>query len=184
MNSASEKKDFMKRVTVIVDTREQKNAHITEVFNDLGVMFNTQKLDFGDYSFTIDGIDFSRSCVIERKADIDELYGNFTADRERIKKEFDTISRNAKQCILLLENCSGWEHLKSFEISEISAEKQNRKVRNIGKTVYNTLQSWRCGNRYGFGVEFAPESNSAALKILEVFFWYYHNYKKLTAPRR
>lgn len=174
----------MKKVTVVVDTREQKNQHIIEALDNLGVMHENRKLDFGDYSFVIDGRDFSHSCVVERKADIDELYGNFTADRERIEKEFDTISRNAKQCILLLENCSGWEHLKGFELPEISADKQNRKVRNIGRTVYSTLQAWRCGNRYRFSVEFAPNVNASALKILENFYWYYHNYKKLTSPRR
>lgn len=182
--SANEKKEFMKKVTVLIDTREQKNQHITDVLGSLGIMWTAQKLDFGDYSFTADGRDFSHSCVIERKADIDEVYGNITADRERIEKELDTISRNARQCTFLLENCSGWEHLKGYEIPEAQAEKQGRKVRNIGASVYSALQAWKCGNRYSFSVEFVPDHNRSALKILEVFFWYYHNYKKQTAPRK
>lgn len=184
MSSADEKKEFMKKVTMLIDTREQKNQHITEVFGNLGIMWKAQKLDFGDYSFTIDGKDFSRSCIIERKADIDEVYGNITADRERIEKELDAISRNANQCTFLLEKCSGWETLKGYEIPEAQAEKQGRKVRNIGKSVYTTLQSWKCGNRYSFTVEFVPDQKRTALKILEIFYWYYHNYRKQTAPRR
>ena len=184
MSSVNEKKEFMKKVTILVDTREQKNKHITDVFSNLGIMFKQQKLDFGDYSFTVDSRDFSCSCVIERKASIDEVYGNITADRERIEKELDTISKNANQCTFMLENCSGWEHLKGFEIPEIKADKQGRKVRNIGASVYSTLQSWKCGNRYSFSVEFVPDQNHSALKILEIFFWYYHNYKKQTAPRK
>lgn len=184
MSSADEKKEFMKKVTMLIDTREQKNQHITEVFGNLGIMWKAQKLDFGDYSFTIDGKDFSRSCIIERKADIDEVYGNITADRERIEKELDAISRNANQCTFLLEKCSGWEQLKGYEISGEQAEKQGRKVRNIGKSVYTTLQSWKCGNRYSFTVEFVPDQKRTALKILEIFYWYYHNYRKQTAPRR
>lgn len=184
MSSADEKKEFMKKVTILIDTREQKNGHITQALSALGIMHKSQKLDFGDYSFSVDGKDFSRSCVIERKADVDEVYGNVTADRERIEKELDTISRNATQCVFMLENCTGWTHLKGFELSEQQAAKQGRKVKNIGATVYSTLQSWKCGNRYGFSVEFVPDVNHSALKILEVFFWYYHNYKKQTAPRK
>ena len=180
----NEKKDFMKAVKILIDTREQKNQHIVEVLDNLGIMHQSQKLDYGDYSFTVGDKDFSHSCVIERKADIDELYGNVTSDRERIEKELDTIFRNAQQCTLLLEDCSGWEHLKGYEIPENVAEKQGRKVRNIGATVYASLQAWKCGNRYGFTVEFAPVPAKSALKILEVFYWYYHNYKKQTAPRK
>lgn len=183
MSSVDEMKEFTKKVTFIIDTREQKNKHIIEALDNFGVMHESRKLDFGDYSFQAEGKDFSRSCVIERKANIDELYGNFTGDRERIEKEFDTISKNARQCTLLIENCSGWEHLKGYEIPEYSVQRQGRKVRNIGATVYNTLQSWRCGNRYNFTVEFVQDSAKSALKIIEIFFWYYHNYKKSIAPR-
>ena len=168
--SKDEKKDFMKAVTILIDTREQVNEHITQVLSQLGVMFATKKLDYGDYSFTAEGKDL--------------LYGNVTGDRERIEKELDTISRNAVQCTLLLEGCKGWEHLKEFQISETGAEKQGRKVRNIGATVYSTLQSWRCGNRYRFDVEFIWEREKSALKMLELFYWFWHNYKAQTAPRK
>jgi hypothetical protein len=182
--SADEKKDFMKKVTILIDSREQVNEHITQVLSQLGVMFATKKLDYGDYSFTAEGKDFSHSCVIERKAKIDELYGNVTGDRERIEKELDTISRNAVQCTLLLEGCKSWEHLKEFQISEAGAEKQGRKVRNIGATVYSALQAWRCGNRYRFDVEFVMERKNTALKMLELFYYFWHNYKQQTAPRK
>lgn len=182
--SVEEKKKFMKEVTILIDTREQKNNHITDALGNLGIMYQCQKLDFGDYSFSVAEKDFSRSCVVERKADIDEIYGNITTDRERIEKELETISRNARQCTLLLERCSGWEHLKGFEISEEQVQKQGRKVRKIGATVYSTLQAWKCGNRYNFTVEFSPVTDRTALKILEIFFWYYHNYQNQTAPRK
>lgn len=182
--SSDEKREFMKKVTILVDTREQKNDHIISALKQLGVMFESRKLDYGDYSFIAEGRDFSRSCVVERKAKIDELYGNFTADRERIEKELDTISRNAAQCTLILENCKGWEHLKNFEISADGARNHGRKVRSIGATVYSTLQAWRCGNRYSFDVEFIPDESTTAVKMLELFYWYWHNYKKQVAPRK
>lgn len=184
MAAKDEKKEFMKQVTILVDTREQVNRHITEVLDNLGIMWESQKLDLGDYSFRIGGRDFSRACVIERKADVDELYGNITSDRERIEKELDSLAKNVRQATLLLENCSGWEHLKGYMLPELTADRQGRKVRNIRETVYSTLQSWKCGNRYGFAVEFVPDPRRSAQKILEVFFWYWHNYRKQTSARR
>lgn len=173
----------MKRVTILTDSREQKNDHIIIGLDDLSVMHETQKLDYGDYSFAIDGKDFSRSCVVERKADVDELYGNVTHDRERIEKELDTISKNAQHCVLLIENCSSWEDLKNYKVPEEKMT-ENRKVEKVGATVYSTLQAWHCGNRYNFKVDFVGDTSKSAAKILEIFYWYYHNYKLLTAPRR
>ena len=62
--------------------------------------------------------------------------------------------------------------------------KQNRKVQNIGATVYGTLQAWKCGNRYDFTVEFVQDNRKSAVKIVETFFWFYHNYKRQTAARK
>lgn len=184
LSSTDEKREFMRKVTILADTREQKNTHILDVLNKHGIMYEPHKLDFGDYSFIADGHDFSCSCVIERKADINEIYGNITTDRERIEKELDTISRNANQCIFLIENCSSWDSLKAYELNSGDMKGNERKVKNIGATVCNTLQAWRCGNRYNFMVEFVDDITNSAFKILELFFWYYHNYKKLTAPRK
>lgn len=184
MSSIVEKREFKKKVTIIIDTREQKNEHITSVLNEHNIMFESQKLDYGDYSFKIDGKDFSRSCVIERKANVNEVYGNISADRDRIEKELDTISKNANQCTFLIENCSDWESLKAFELTANDMRNNNRKVKNIGATCHSTLQSWRCGNRYNFTVEFVQDNTKSALKMLEIFFWYYHNYKKSTAARK
>ena len=184
LSSESEKKDFMKKVIILTDTREQKNAHITDALDRMKVQHETRKLDYGDYSFMIDGKDFSIACVIERKANVNEVYGNISADRERIEKELDTISKNATQCTFLIENVENWDMLRAFTLSAEDMKNSQRKVDNIGKTCYSTLQAWKCGNRYNFTVEFAPITERTAAKILEIFYWYYHNYKKLTAPRK
>ena len=47
-----DKKTFLKTVTILHDTREQKNAHIIESLDKLGVKHEEHKLDYGDYSFT------------------------------------------------------------------------------------------------------------------------------------
>lgn len=180
----SDKKTFLKNVTILIDTREQKISHITKALDDLEVKYERRKLDYGDYSFIVGGKDFSGSCVIERKADIDEVYGNIMSDRARIEKELDCISRNAAQCIFLIENCGGWAYLKNFSLPDEQVKRQGRKIKGIGAFVYHTLQSWRCGNRYNFQVEFIPTKNLTAAKILELFYYYYHNYKRSIAPRK
>lgn len=183
MSSKNDKSIFMKKVTILIDSREQKNEHIISAFDQMSVMHETKKLDYGDYSFIIDGKDFSRSCVVERKANIDELYGNVTHDRGRIEKEFDAISKNSQHCVLLVENCESWDHLKAYKVPKEQMT-ENRKVENIGATVYVTLQAWRCGNRYRFNVDFVEDNTKSAEKLLEIFYWFYHNFKLLTAPRR
>lgn len=183
-NREQEKKHFMKCVTILTDTREQKNEHIIKALDAYGVMHESRKLDYGDYSFIADGKDFSHSCIIERKANVNEVYSNISSDRERIEKELDTISRNARQCIFLLENCEGWDALKTYSLPKDEVERTGRKVQNIGAACYGTLQAWRCGNRYNFTVEFVPDVRSSAARMLELFFWYYHNYRKQTAARK
>ena len=156
MSSVSEKKDFMKKVNIIIDTREQKNSHILTVLDEMGIMHESKKLDYGDYSFQIDGKDFSGACVVERKANVNEIYGNVSSDRERIEKELDTASKNANQLTFLIENVQDWNALKAFSLPEIDMDK-GRKVKNIGETCYSTLQAWKCGTRYDFSDELVPE---------------------------
>lgn len=184
LSSIAEKKDFMKKVNIITDTREQKNNHIIAELDKMGVMHELQKLDYGDYSFRIDNKDFSSICVVERKANVNEVYGNISFDRERIEKELDTASKNANQLTFLIENISDWDTLKKFVLTDNDMKNNDRKVKNIGETCYSTLQAWKCGNRYNFTVEFIPNITKTAAKILEIFYWYYHNYKKLTAARK
>ncbi|WP_410495054.1 ERCC4 domain-containing protein [Cellulosilyticum sp. ST5] len=178
-----DKKEFIKKVTILIDTREKENKHIIDRLNDLNVKYEVRKLDFADYSFLIDDRDFSQSCVIERKANVDELYGNVMHDRTRIEKEFFAMSRLANQCVLIVENCPSQKKLKEAKVSDRDMEKQNRKVKNIGEHCYNTIRSWQCGNRYNFRTIFLKDNMETAVNILEEFWWYYRNYKKLTGNR-
>lgn len=84
---SAEKKRFCKSLTIITDTREQKNNHILQAFDEMGVRHEVRKLHFGDYSFICENNDFTLSCIIERKANINELWTNCTSDRQRFEKE-------------------------------------------------------------------------------------------------
>lgn len=182
---AATKKDFMKKVCVLIDTREQKNQHITSALDSMGVAYESRKLDFGDYSFTADGRDFSLSCVVERKANVDEIYNNIMQERGRIEKELYSAANLSKQCTVFIEGIGDWEQLKAYEVPDrIMKQLPQRKVKDIGRHVYSTLKSWKSSNRYSFDVQFICDNAKTAERLLENFYYYWHNYKELTAAVR
>ena len=181
---AYDKQTFLQNVTVLVDTREQKNEHILTCLDGLGIRHESRKLDFADYSFVIQGRDFSLSCVVERKGSINELYGNLTSDRDRIEKEFRAGSSLAREFILLVEGCGDMEELRQYTVPVWEMKANGRKVANIGELCCSTLRSWQCGDRYHFRTIFSPGKKDSALRMLEEFYWYWRNYKKLTLSRR
>lgn len=90
--------------SIIVDTREQ-DLHILRELESRGIPCIRRKLDFGDYSFEVDGTSYERRIVIERKGSLDEIIGNFTKGRDRFRKEF--IRSNGCRVILLVESFHG-----------------------------------------------------------------------------
>lgn len=178
-----ERKVFEKKITVICDTREQCNQHIIQFLHANGIATESRKLDFGDYSFEVGGKSFERSCVVERKGSVDELFGNFIRDQERILKELETAAKNAQHMELILEGVTSEAELKAYEIPEKQIISQNRKVKRIGETVYFALRSLRSGNRCGLQVSFVKKEDTAK-KLLEIFYYYYRNYEKAVAPLR
>ena len=176
---------FMKAVTVVYDTREQKNTHIIAALSEMGVETEQRKLDFGDYSFTAEGRDFTMSCVIERKANVDEIYNNIMHDHERLEKEFRAAMLLSRDFTLLIENIGSWEALKTYNVPEKNMlNRPERKVQAIGAHVYATLKEWKAANSYNFNTEFSEDNRRTAAKMLEIFYFYWKNYKVLTAARK
>ena len=86
--------DILKDITIVTDTREQKNSHILSFLDEHCVPHVTQKLDTADYSFILPhypDLGFDKSVLIEKKNSLTEIAGNFTKDRERFKREFDRV---------------------------------------------------------------------------------------------
>ena len=186
----SEKSDFLKAVTVWHDTREQQNQHILDAFDSLKVKHEAKKLDISDYSFSVGRRDFSLSCAIERKADPDELYSNIMEGinghkGERLEKELDAAHRILNDFTVLIEGVGSMEELKIYQIPAWKMKAcPQRVVSDIGPYCYERLNSWQSGNRYRFRVEFVKDPKQTAAKMLERFYYYYHNYAKTVAPRR
>ena len=90
-------------ITILVDSREKKNQHILSYFDKRQIPYKVKKLDFADYSFEIDGVSYGNEYSIERKANLNELSGNFTQQRERFAREFE---RSNGKITLLIEDSS------------------------------------------------------------------------------
>lgn len=181
---------FVKSLTVLCDTRERENTHIISALDAMGVQHEARKLDVGDYSFCVSGKDFSTSFAIERKSGADEIYTNImerTAKGEmnRLEKELCAAKQTLVQMYMIVEGVAGWDELKSYTVPKWQMETcPQRKLAEIGKPCYNRLRAWQAGNRYGVSVEFVADKNKTAERIVELCYYYYHNYKTLTAPRR
>jgi ERCC4-type nuclease len=82
---------------ILCDTREQ-DLHILKKLDTLEIEYRRKKLDYGDYSFEIDGKSYENKIVIERKGSLDEIINNFTKGRTRFKNEFE----RSKGCRVIL----------------------------------------------------------------------------------
>lgn len=112
--SDKEIKELLDTVTVLIDTREKcPDKHITNYFDNNNIPYKKMALKAGDYSFYLPqneelGIQndmyFFNDIVIERKASLDELAGNFTQNRERFNDEFSRMA--AAKRYLIIENAS------------------------------------------------------------------------------
>jgi ERCC4-type nuclease len=111
--SGSEQKQLLKSLVMLVDTRENVNDHITGYFNSKGIAFKPFKLDSGDYSVMLPAAPdlgivrdtyFDKQIIIERKANLEEISSNFTAERQRFEDEF--LRAGACRKYLLIESGS------------------------------------------------------------------------------
>lgn len=100
---------ILETAIVVVDTREQKNNHITDWFVKKGINWSNEKLDYGDYTLklksqvTSDYVYCNDIVTIERKANLEELSGNLTRGRDRFTNEF---LRAEGKLYLLIENAN------------------------------------------------------------------------------
>ena len=122
--TTNEQNEIMKSMTVLIDTREKKNEHITKYFNNKQISYSFRKLDFGDYSFKIPANEklgiardmyFNDKLAIERKANLDELSSNFTHNRTQFENEL--IRSNGARLILMIENQGSYNDILKHNYS-------------------------------------------------------------------
>ena len=164
----TEEKKLFDSITILVDTREQVNDHITNFFDSKKIPWKKTTLGFGDYSFYVPKNDelgiprdlyFDKEIMVERKASLDELAGNVTKERDRIKKELALAPPNK---ILVIENGSYADMVNGNYRSEYSS-----------KSYYGTVHSF--WHEFNMPIIFMPDNKLTGLFIVGYFKYYLRN---------
>ncbi|MGF9978698.1 ERCC4 domain-containing protein [Viridibacillus arvi] len=113
----TEMNKILKTLTIIIDTREQKNTHILDYLRQKEIPLKIQKLDYGDYSAMIPkneelGIqrDIYLNSAIERKAHMDEICGNLQKDTQTAF-ENELIRSQKGRFVLFVEDIEQYSKL-------------------------------------------------------------------------
>ena len=105
----------LESMQIIVDTREQPSKRAYDRYSLFGCPYRRQTMEFGDYTYNFTfnskelfppGVKVKSECVIERKASLDELSGNFTRDRMRFIRELQKAADAEASIYLLVENAN------------------------------------------------------------------------------
>lgn len=154
-------------ITILCDTREQQNTHITNRFNSArDTLVLHKKLDFGDYSFIYNEISYENKIVIERKSGLNELALNFTKERDRFKREMLRAKEHEAIVILLIENAQ----LKDIEL-------HNYRSKFHPHAFLGSLRSWK--EKYNLFPIFLENKNHSSLYIYNIFFKYLNSKKNI-----
>lgn len=104
--------DILSDMVIIWDSREQKNKHILDYLDTNKIPYECEKLKSGDYTFILPNypeLNIDRKFLVERKANLSELAGNFTTGRDRFQREFERLDDDEK--IHLVLESSSWKKL-------------------------------------------------------------------------
>lgn len=163
--TAAEIKDLVRKMIILVDSREKRNQHILAYFEKQGIPYQVTKLDFGDYSFLLPasaaGIDlyFHQDICIERKATLEELSGNLAQKRQLFEMEFLKAGNNGAKVYLMVEHPGGYtdiiNHAYKTELSPVA--------------FMASLKTWE--SRFGCNVQFIDNQYSGYF-IVSTFQYY------------
>lgn len=161
----SEIKKALSELTVIIDSREQVNMHLTSWLDSKGIKHTTRALETGDYSAMLDGETFEDEVVIERKANIDEIAGNFTQGRERFEREMIRAKANGIKLFLIIENASWHDILLHNYHSQLKPQ-----------SLMASLLSWQV--RYNITIMFCRPEETAQLMYSTLYYWAWNRLKR------
>ena len=74
--------------------------------------------------------------------------------------------------------------METYLVPDYVMRRDGRKVQEIGKECYATIQSWKSGNKYKFDTIFVKDPSLTALRMVEHFYYWWRNFKILSANRR
>ena len=154
---------LLKTMVIVADTREQVWGHIESGLKGMRYAVERAKLDFGDYTCKLPDVDgcpmvLSDEIVIERKANLDEIAMNLTADRKRFEAEFLRAKANGVKVHLLIENAS-WQDIATG----------NYRSQFSPKCFKASLLSWQA--RFNLTVAFCRMEDSAEYIAGTLYYW-------------
>jgi len=124
--------------------------HIQRDLKKIGVSHEFKKLDFGDYSFTLDGKDYSQEIVIERKKNFDEIISNIIREG-RFYREFHYARKKGIKVIILIEQ------------TEYDLKNKNYRSKMKAYEIMNMLNEFR--DKYLVPMHFVERGNAAKFVI-------------------
>lgn len=161
---------ILKQMGILADTREQKWEHIRWALDNAGCPVERGKLGQGDYTAFVPMNAFpgfqnvpgfyslQDEVVIERKANLDEIAGNFTTGRERFEREFIRAKARDIKVHLLIESAS-WADIFSHNYhSQLNP-----------KSLEGSLRSWQA--KYNVSIEFCRPEESARTIYNILHYW-------------
>lgn len=161
--------ELLKTMTVLVDTREQKNQHIIEYFDSKKIHHDSIKLDAGDYSVKLPkcselGItrDIYFPVAVERKNSVDELVQSI---KERTRFENELIRGEKLRFLLMVEDPNGYENII----------RGNYQSEYKPQAFLGSLKSFE--TRYNFSTVFIPKKATGNY-LYHHFYYYVRNYLK------
>lgn len=133
-------------MTVLIDTREQKNDHIIEYLIRSGIPYKRVTLNHGDYSFEFSNPEYKyldRSVCIEKKNSLDEINGNFTTGRDRFHREFQRAKEAGTKMHLVIENATWKKIVNESYRSKISSASVTASI--LSFSIRYDCPVWFCG---------------------------------------
>lgn len=166
MYTESEQRKLLSSIVVLVDTREQRNQHITDYFDQHNIPYKSKALDYGDYSFMLPkneelgifkNISFEKDIVIERKNSAEELALCLTKTRQRFEDEFIRGAKAKKY--LVVENC---------DYKDIITGNYNSEYKS--KSYLGSLHSFE--HKFDLRIMFLPDKGCTPVFIIATFNYY------------
>jgi|APGre2960657404_1045060.scaffolds.fasta_scaffold06905_2 ERCC4-type nuclease len=117
-----DKKRQTGKPNLIIDTREKTPWSFENDKDFESVVF--EKLDVGDYAIK----EIVDLCVIERKATVDELFNNFTKDKERIYAEIDRMKNYKYRFIVIEQDLSQILDHQNYYINKAFGARRNPRM--------------------------------------------------------
>jgi len=94
----------MRDMKIIVDSREKRNEHIIDFLKDNKIPYEVRGMRTGDYTCEFPNhpeLGLDGKFLVERKASLNEISGNFTRNRSRFIREFERIAPDQKMHMLI-----------------------------------------------------------------------------------